>query len=703
MKEYNISSHDGIKLTYYLSGGHQENVVFVNAPGHSIKYWVPLIQCMKRSYNLIGMEYRGFPGNESFELSDDQCTLDHYIKDMELILKDAIGSQKFHFIVWCTAAKVGFEYYRRNSHAVKSISVLNIDFMNGRESQLLKVIDALRKHLDGQPDMIDSIMSLVKNIGKVPNSNLINTISEEEEDSPVLDFYDIVSEESNFSSISFYHINTPVGLKNFLKVADSLRNEDSTNIIETVAVPTLILYGSKDSFTPLQQDHIDLFDKNDRVSYLTVEGGSHYMGMELPEKLMEIMSAHIQSACAAATAEPQSYQAVAQDLKKKVADTIERFPWYEKLLPKKVSSVSDLPLMTADLLETHYYDSLQDSRCLVFQTSGTTSNKRKKVFYSEQDNELYLCEKARMFKQILKDPVQKAVTDVGTGHAANTAAKVFEKMGIPSVSIDITSPIEKHIEILAEQRPELLYTMPSILDTIIDNSADPRVYGIKKILLVGEIATEAWMKRVAAVLDIKAQDIIDTYGSIEIGIVAHYSHEYERYLISDSLYAETVPVAEVTAGSDDGENGQVLVLTSAIRQMLPANRFVTYDVVRDFRPVIVDGVERQSFKAIVRRVGSEYKHGEKISMYDIENVCFKYLPHAMIRAEIDHNSLTIKVKSDAIPEGVISAIEGEIQTAIPEIGTMINSGLLSRIQVKAVREDHAFGEQNSIKRRVLYT
>lgn len=139
----------------------------------------------------------------------------------------------------------------------------------------------------------------------------------------------------------------------------------------------------------------------------------------------------------------------------------------------------------------------------------------------------------------------------------------------------------------------------------------------------------------AGMFGIEPRDIIDTYGSIEIGTIAYYSHDHGRYIFADGIFAEGIGVHEIDEEVRPLRNNEsILVLTSTVRRMLPALRFVTYDVVRDFRPVMIDGVEQQSFESIVKRVGQELKHGEKISLYDIEQVVYRHIEDAIIRVKV---------------------------------------------------------------------
>lgn len=397
-------------------------------------------------------------------------------------------------------------------------------------------------------------------------------------------------------------------------------------------------------------------------------------------------------------------------LKYKIEEVKSIFPWYEELVNGgDYSDIKTFPLMTAEVLGERYYSSECEFPHFVYRTSGTSGKGRKKIFYSHEDEKKYIETKVDVFRKVLEDEnckELKAFVDVGTGHAANTAKEIFTKLGISNRAISYEEPINKHIEELKDFKPDVLYTMPSILDGIIEEIGDPSVLGIKKILLVGEVASEQWIiSKVSKAFNISVDNIIDTYGSIELGIVAYYSIEHKRYVVVDDLIAEVVDISEIGGDSvgSIGKSEGVLVITSFMRDFLPAIRFVTYDVVRDFRIMNIDGEEKFTFKSIVKRVGNEMKHGEKISFSDIENAVFKYVDNAIVKARVENNRLKVLISTNkSISEEIMQAIKNEIQKSIPDIDTMIRNRILEKIQVELLvgdfQEDKVF-----VKKKKVYT
>lgn len=391
-------------------------------------------------------------------------------------------------------------------------------------------------------------------------------------------------------------------------------------------------------------------------------------------------------------------------LQNKVNEMIAYFPWYQNYLSSvDVNDLCQLPFITTEILEKHYYHQNFDSSWTIYQTSGTSSKKRKKIAYSIEDDQDYLMKKTKVYAQFIQDKnIQTAMADMGTGHAANTSMDVFRELGLIGEEILYHLPVKEHVNRLRQFQPDLLYTMPSILEHILSATENPEQIGIKKIILVGEIASVEWQKKVASRLHIDPKDIMDTYGSIEMGTIAYYSHAHGCYLFVDDMLPEGIRAEEI--GLDPEllrENERILVLTSFSRKTFPATRFVTYDVVRDFKPIMVDGKMVPSFQSLVKRIGTEWKHGEKISLYDIEEAVYRYLDKATIWVEADKNRLVVWIDSPFLTDSTRKGIQEEIQDTIPEIGTMIKNGILDEIQVKAMLNPEQF-QTDRVKKKIIY-
>ena len=59
-----LRSRDGLPITSYRVGDGPETIVIVNAPGMSIRFWLPVVQALQGAYTVVGFG-SGYPNNFS--------------------------------------------------------------------------------------------------------------------------------------------------------------------------------------------------------------------------------------------------------------------------------------------------------------------------------------------------------------------------------------------------------------------------------------------------------------------------------------------------------------------------------------------------------------------------------------------------------------------------------------------------------------
>lgn len=271
---------EDIKLTYYIFGNHARNIVLINAPGYSIKIWLPIINILQNEYCITCLDYRGFPEREA-ELHDSQCTLKHYVDDVNIILEKE-NIKKPNFISWCSGSKVVLDYYRQYPGTVQSFIAIGIDFDTTNKGVFPKVMSSFMDRLESNPNLINSIINLMKNISGLPASD--NDIEDE-----------MIKNKNFFSDISFLLIDSPIGLKNYFKIEKSLKDIDLTHILSGISIPVIVLYGAKDVITPIEPIHLELYKGNKNIECQIIDNATHYMSYESPGKMAKIIDEKIKN------------------------------------------------------------------------------------------------------------------------------------------------------------------------------------------------------------------------------------------------------------------------------------------------------------------------------------------------------------------------------------------------------------------------
>ncbi|RMU34014.1 hypothetical protein ALP30_200140 [Pseudomonas syringae pv. primulae] len=376
------------------------------------------------------------------------------------------------------------------------------------------------------------------------------------------------------------------------------------------------------------------------------------------------------------------------------------FPWYKQLLVEKKVNVEDLqtfPLITEELLTKYYYHAEHKltGHSHSYLTSGTSSGKRKRIIYSDQDQHIYLQQRFQIIKNFCGNTSLKACADLGTGHAAATAGEIFQKMGCEVELIDFSQPIDVHIEVLNRFKPDIIFTMPMILDSLI--ATGQLDFKPQKIILLGDVASQVWQQKVAEYFYIKSNQILDLFGSIEIGSIAFFNHEIECYQFDSYIFPEVVPVHSIYPDSTYQGEGGILLITSFAREFFPSVRFVTNDLIEGFAQREYHGETIFTYKRCLGRFADEFKHGEKINLSDISDAIANNLPYHKFDLDDKNGGLVIRIVADLIESKIVDAIKNELLARNPDVAQMIRSGLVKDIAIQCVDESQING--NVSKRR----
>ncbi|EFP97961.1 ATP-grasp domain-containing protein [Vibrio caribbeanicus] len=377
-----------------------------------------------------------------------------------------------------------------------------------------------------------------------------------------------------------------------------------------------------------------------------------------------------------------------RDLASLVRDTIQTFPWYGEINQVDINrpfTISDLPLIDEAVLTEHYYHADHQFESMdIYLTSGTTSGKRKRISYVPSDQDIYLQQRKDIIQNFCGNSYKTACADLGTGHAAATAGEIFRLMGCETELIDFTRPIAEHIKVLNRINPEIFFTMPMILDALIatgELKATP-----KKIIVVGDVASLDWQKKVALFFGIRVNDILDLFGSIEIGSIAFFNHEIGKYQFDDYILPEVIDANTLYSEVSYNGPGEVLLLTSFARSSFPAVRFVTNDLIEGFDHIEHKGKTIYVFDRCLGRYSGEFKHGEKVNLSDITAAIAKHAPYKAYDLDDTKGALVIRIADPDLNQSQIDSIKKELMERNPDIAEMILSGLVGDIEVVCVSE-----------------
>ena len=359
----------------------------------------------------------------------------------------------------------------------------------------------------------------------------------------------------------------------------------------------------------------------------------------------------------------------------------ERFP---TLVPVGATGFDDLAFLDQQHAREWYGRVVDGSRS--FSSTGT-SGYPKRVAWTPDEDAWYMGEKEDLFAPWLNGCARGFIS-LAVGHNAGSARTVLEELGLDVRDAGL-SALDDQCAVIASFAPDVLYCSPSILENLIVglDRRHQRPASVRRIITNGEVLFPSARAHAQRFFGIDPTDLMDTYGSTEIGTIAYSCGSCRAFHFLDGLYPEPAP-AEV-AYSDDLIDGRsdavVLAISSVKRTSFPVVRFITYDVVEGLRPSVCAGVRRFTFDRILGRCDDVLNYGELFSTYDLGDLIGSHLPAARWFVFHPRNNLTIVVEG-AEPAG----FREELRSRYPLHSRMSDLGLLDPPEIRFVGDFDAF-------------
>jgi hypothetical protein len=359
----------------------------------------------------------------------------------------------------------------------------------------------------------------------------------------------------------------------------------------------------------------------------------------------------------------------------------DRFP---TLVPAGATGFDDLVFLDHQGARSWYGRPVEGSRS--FSSTGT-SGYPKPIAWTPAEDDWYVGEKQELFAPWLSG-LSRAFISLAVGHNAGSAHKVLENLGLDVYDAGLTA-LDHQCAVITAFAPQVLYCSPSILANLITGleRRGQRPTSVRRVITNGEVLFGSARARAQRFFGIGQADLVDTYGSTEIGTIAHSCGACGGFHLMGGLYPEAAP-AEVTDPS--GPAGRrpdtvVLAVSSTKRTSFPVVRFVTYDVIQGLRRSVCGGAQRFTFDRVLGRCDDVLNYGELFSAYDLGDLIGSRLPGARWLAFNPRNDLTIVIEGTE-PDG----FREELRSRFPLHSRMNDLGLLDPPRIRFVGDFDGF-------------
>jgi len=266
-----VGASDGVEIAYHDTRGPGRPLVLANGLGGPFASWRHQVDYLGDRYRIVSWDYRGLYGSSPPTGNPPRLGVDAHVDDLERVL-ETLNIERAAFVGWSMGVQVILELYERRPELVSHLVLVNGTF--GRPLDTVGV-PLSRRVVPGLVEQVQrfhsAASSVLKRATRWPETVMWlkrlgavgNTIDEEL-------FREIASE---FGAVN---------LDLYLQILRELGEHDASHVLDSIVVPTLVITGDRDAFTPRQLAQ-QMARRIPGGEILVVRGATHYAAIEYPE------------------------------------------------------------------------------------------------------------------------------------------------------------------------------------------------------------------------------------------------------------------------------------------------------------------------------------------------------------------------------------------------------------------------------------
>ncbi len=262
---------DGNLIAWHDTGGDKPAIVLANGLGGPFSAWRYQVEFLRSRYRLLSWDYRGLYGSSRPQSDPPRLDIAAHVGDLEQLLEEARVHQAA-FIGWSMGVQVILDFYERHPERVSHLVLINGTFGKPFDTLALplaaKVVPVLlqqagRYHQHGS--------ALLRRVTRWPETGLWLKR---------LGMMDDTLDEELFREMAAEFAT--LDLDTYFALLRSLGQHDAAHVLDSIDVPTLVITGERDSFTPRHVAE-QMARRIQGSEILIVRGATHYAAVEHPE------------------------------------------------------------------------------------------------------------------------------------------------------------------------------------------------------------------------------------------------------------------------------------------------------------------------------------------------------------------------------------------------------------------------------------
>jgi pimeloyl-ACP methyl ester carboxylesterase len=291
-----LEAPDGASLYFQLQGDGEPGIVLCDGLGCDGFVWKYLAAQLRKEHRVLRWHYRGH-GKSGIPEDRERIGMIHTCEDLSRIM-DAAGMEKAVVFGHSMGVQVALEFHRRYPSRVAGLVLLCGSYGNPLDTfhddtLLRKVFPSLRAMVERFPRATATLTRL-----GLSTELAVQFALNVEANRELMQRADLVPYFDHLASMDKVV---------FVRTLDALAEHTAWDHLPHINVPTLVVGGEKDSFTPLWLSR-RMADAIPGSEFVIVPGGTHTAPLEQPalvgERIHRFLSARILGLEAQPTPEP---------------------------------------------------------------------------------------------------------------------------------------------------------------------------------------------------------------------------------------------------------------------------------------------------------------------------------------------------------------------------------------------------------------
>jgi pimeloyl-ACP methyl ester carboxylesterase len=266
-----VAASDDTRIACHDTGGTGPVIVLANGLGGPFASWRHQIEYLRDRYRLVSWDYRGLYGSTRPSGDPPRLGVPAHVDDLEVVLEE-LGVERAAFMGWSMGVQVILEFFERHPERVSHLVLINGTYGKPLDTVAVPLssriippaVDQIRRFHELGSGLLKRATRWPETVMWLKRLGLVGATLDEEL------FREIAQEFGG------------VDLDAYLRILRALGDHDAAHVLDSIKVPTLVITGDRDAFTPRQLAQ-QMARRISGGEILVVRGATHYAAIEYPE------------------------------------------------------------------------------------------------------------------------------------------------------------------------------------------------------------------------------------------------------------------------------------------------------------------------------------------------------------------------------------------------------------------------------------